>query len=57
MTISLSDKELWKGVIQYGKNMSTYKMRLWKKILRRLAIGFGFLVAFHLIIQLIRYLM
>ena len=33
------------------------KMRLWKKILRRLAIGFGFLVTFHLIIQLIRYLM
>jgi len=33
------------------------KMRLWKRILRRLAIGFGFLVVFHLIIQLLRYLM
>ena len=33
------------------------KMRLWKRILRRLAIGFGFLAVFHLIIQLLRYLM
>lgn len=26
MAVDLSDSELWQGVIQYGKNMSTYKM-------------------------------
>jgi len=28
MVVSLNNKELWQGVIQYGKNMSTYKMAL-----------------------------
>ena len=34
MTVSLSDKELWKGVIQYGKNMSTYKMGVGRLLIK-----------------------
>ena len=33
MTINLSDRELWQGVIQYGKNMSTYKMGIGKLLI------------------------
>lgn len=28
MSVTLSDDEIWKSVIQYGKNQSTYKMAL-----------------------------